>query len=140
MSKLSDFLKENMDISSKEVEVLVSPRFKDKDGNPLKFKIKPLTNTEFGDYQKRCTKMNFNGRKRETTFDSGVFNVMVVVNQCVDPNFKDSTFLKEIGVATPEQALNKVLLAGEIVELSNQITNISGFDVDINEKIDEAKN
>lgn len=140
MSVLKDFLLENADVISKEVEVPVSPRFKDKDGNLLKFKIRPMSGDEFGKYQKQCTTMNVMGKKKETSFDSGKFNVMCIVNHCIDPNFKEADFIKGLGVQSPEQAVSKVLLAGEIVELGNQISRISGFDVDINEEIENAKN
>lgn len=140
MSVLKDFLLENSDIISKEVEVPISPRFKDKDGNLLKFKIRPMSGEEFGKYQKQCTSITINNRKKETNFDSGKFNVMCIVNHCIDPNFKEADFLKGLGVQTPEQAVSKVLLAGEIVELGGQISSISGFDTDINEEIEKAKN
>ncbi len=140
MSVLKDFLIENAEVITKEVEVPVSSRFKDKDGNILKFKIRPMSGEEFGKYQKLCTNIKFAGKKKETSFDSGKFNVMCIVNHCVDPNFKEADFLKSLGVQTPEQAVSKVLLAGEIVELGNQISSISGFDLDINEEIENAKN
>lgn len=140
MSLLKDFLIENADAVNKEVEVPISPRFKDKDGKILKFKIKPMSGDEFGKYQKQCTTINMSGKKRETTFDSGKFNMLCIVNHCVDPDFKEADFLKGLGVQTPEQAVSKVLLAGEIVELGNQISKVSGFDVDINEEIENAKN
>ena len=140
MSVLKEFLVENSDIVGKEVEVPISPRFKDKDGNLLKFKIRPMTGDEFGKYQKQCTTINVNGRKKETSFDSGKFNLLCIVNHCVDPDFKEADFLKQLAVQTPEQAVSKTLLAGEIVELGNQISKISGFDVDINEEIEAAKN
>lgn len=140
MSALKDFLIENSDVITKEVEVPVSSRFKDKDGNLLKFKIKPMSGDEFGKYQKQCTVINFNNKKRETHFDSGKFNMMCIVNHCVDPNFKEADFLKSLSVQTPEQAVSKVLLAGEIVELGGQISSISGFDTDINEEVEKAKN
>ena len=66
MSALKEFLVENSDIVGKEVEVPISPRFKDKEGNLLKFKIRPMTGDEFGKYQKQCTTLNVNGRKKET--------------------------------------------------------------------------
>lgn len=140
MSVLKDFLLENADVITKEVEVAISSRFKDKDGNILKFKIRPMSGDEFGKYQKQCTSITFNNRKKETNFDSGKFNQMCIINHCVDPNFKDADLLKQLGVQTPEQAVSKVLLAGEIVELGNQISNISGFDTDINEEVEKAKN
>lgn len=140
MSKLKEFLLENADIITKEVEVPVSPRFKDEDGNLLKFKIKPMSGDDFGRYQKQCTSITINNRKKETKFDSAKFNIMSIVNHCVDPCFKDADLLKGLGVQTPEQAVSKVLLAGEIVELGSQINTISGFDTDINEEIEKAKN
>ena len=140
MSALKEFLVENSDIVGKEVEVPISPRFKDKEGNLLKFKIRPMTGDEFGKYQKQCTTINVNGRKKETIFDSGKFNLLCIINHCIDPDFKDVDFLKQLGVQTPEQAVSKTLLAGEIVELGNQVTKVSGFDTDINEEIEAAKN
>ena len=140
MSALKEFLVENSDIVGKEVEVPISPRFKDTEGNLLKFKIRPMTGDEFGKYQKQCTTINVNGRKKETIFDSGKFNLLCIINHCIDPDFKDADFLKQLGVQTPEQAVSKTLLAGEIVELGNQVTKVSGFDTDINEEIEKAKN
>ena len=99
-----------------------------------------MSGDEFGKYQKQCTTLNVMGKKKETSFDSGKFNVLCIVNHCLDPNFKEAELLKGLGVQTPEQAVSKVLLAGEIVELGNQISRISGFDTDINEEIENAKN
>ena len=140
MSLLKDFLLENSDVITKEVEVVVSSRFKDKEGNLLKFKVRPMSGDEFGKYQKQCTTISFNNKKRETKFDSAKFNILSIVNHCVDPNFKEADFLKSLGVQTPEDAVSKVLLAGEIGELGGQISSISGFDLDINEEIEKAKN
>lgn len=140
MSLLKDFLIENANITDKEIDVSVSKRFKGKDGKPLKFKIKPVSGEQFSDYQKRCSSIEFSNRKRTMQLDSGKFNNMIIINHCVDPDFKDAELIKSVGVQTAEQALQKLLLAGEIVELSQQISAISGFDEDINEEIDNAKN
>nr|DAT28970.1 MAG TPA: tail assembly chaperone protein [Caudoviricetes sp.] len=140
MSLLKDFLIENADIAEKEVEVIVSSRFKDKDGKILKFKIKPINGEQFGKYQKASTKIDLTSRKKETSFDSSKYNNIVITNHCVDPDFRDTSLLKSLNVQTPEQAISKVLLAGEIVELANQINTISGFDLDINDEIENAKN
>ena len=140
MSLLQDFLATNSNIDEIVEEVAISPRFKDAEGNLLKFKIRAMSGDEFGRFQKACTKIDTSSKKRTTEFDSGKFNVMCIVNCCIDPDFKDAEFLKKLGVVTPEQAVSKVLLAGEIVELGQQISTLSGFDVDINEEIQKAKN
>ena len=140
MSVLKEFLMENTNITDKEFEVKVSNRFKDKNGNQLKFKIKPVSGEQFGEYQKKCSTIEFTGKKRVATMDSNRFNNLVIINHCVDPDFKDAELIKSVGAQTPEQAIQKLLLAGEIAELATQISNISGFDVDINEEIENAKN
>lgn len=140
MSKLQDFLVQNKDVTVTPVEVAVSKRFVDENGSPLLFKIRPMTGEEFSEYQRKSTHMSFVGNKRQTSFDSGKFNMLCVINQCMDPCFTDAEFVKMCEVQTPEQAVSKVLLSGEIVELGTQITRISGFDTDIEEKVQEAKN
>lgn len=135
---LSEFLLENDDVSNVVQEVAISPRFRDKKGNLLKFKIRAMTQDEFGSYQKACTRLDAKGKKAD--FDSSRFNLMVVENHCVDPDFKSVDFLKKAKVNTAKEAINRMLLAGEVVELGTQITKLSGFDTDLNEEIEEAKN
>ena len=140
MSVLQDFLAENADLINEEQEVVVSKRFKDKNGNLIKFKVKPVNGEQFTQYQKECTKIEIIGRKQKSTFDSSKFNLTLVKNHCVDPDFKNADFLKKLNVLTPEQAIAKTLLAGEVITLGEKISAISGFDNDINEEIEEAKN
>ncbi|MBB6670281.1 phage tail assembly chaperone [Cohnella nanjingensis] len=136
MSALQDFLNSNP-IDQLTDDVVVSARFRDKDGNPLKFKIKGMTNREFDDIRRRCTEVK-KGRKVE--FDAHKFNTAVIINHTIVPDFKDAESIKKMGCTTPDEYLNKVLLAGEISELVNQIQKLSGFDVDMNELVEEAKN
>lgn len=140
MSLLKDFLLENANVTTDAVEVPVSKRFTDAKGNLMKFKVRPVTGDEFSDYQKKSTKVEMQGKKKVATMDSKVFNNLVIINHCIDPDFKDVEFIKQLNVQTPEQALQKTLLAGEIVELASRISDISGFDTDINDEIEEAKN
>jgi hypothetical protein len=136
MSTLQDFLNANP-VDNLTDEVVVSARFRDKDGKPLKFKIKAMTNKTFDDLRKRFTRV---GKGRKVEFDAAGFNTAVVIEHTLDPNFKDAESIKKLGCTTPEEYLNKVLLAGEMAELANQIQKLSGFDVDMNDLIEEAKN
>ena len=58
----------------------------------------------------------------------------------IEPNFKDADSIKKAGCQSPEQFLYKSLLAGEIAELAQQISALSGFDADMEEMVEEAKN
>ena len=113
-------------------EVIVSSRLA-----KFPFKIKGMTGPEFSEYQKLSTKIS---RHKKVEFDSKTFNELVVLNHTLNPNFRDAESIKKAGCATPEQFLYKSLLAGEINELAQQITALSGFDKDIEDTVEEAKN
>ena len=89
------------------------------------------------EYQKMSTKI---GKKRKVEFDSKTFNELVVLNHTLVPNFRDAESIKKAGCRTPEQFLYKSLLAGEISELAQEISALSGFDKDMDEEVEEAKN
>ncbi len=139
MSSLQDFLNVNP-VDNVTDDVIISDRFKDKDGNVMKFKIKAMTNDEFEEIRKAAASISTKKGKRTINFDTKRFNELVVINNTLDPNFKDAESIKKLGCITPEQYLNKVLLAGEIVELSQQIQTLSGFELEMDELVEEAKN
>lgn len=131
MSTLSQFLVQNP-VENLTSKVVVSNRLA---GYP--FTIKAMTNSEFSEYQKLST---LAGRHGKVDFNARRFNELVVINQTIEPNFKDAEVLKQAGCTTPEQFLNKSLLAGEIAELAQQISMLSGFDRDMEDTVEEAKN
>ncbi|MEK5235466.1 XkdN-like protein [Paenibacillus sp. FSL L8-0470] len=133
---LQDFLNANP-VDGLTEEVAVSPRFKDKDGKPLLFKIKAMTDAEFNDLRKGCTNVR-KGQKIE--FDSGRFNLQTVIRNTMEPNFKDAASIKSLGCNTPDEYVQKVLLAGEVATLAQRISELSGFDVDMSDLVEEAKN
>lgn len=136
MSKIMDFLMENT-VENLTDEVIVSDRFKDENGELLKFTIKAVPPEEFSALQKQCTVTK---KKGKVEFDSKKFNEQIAINYTIDPNFRDAESIKKMGVMTPEQFLNKVMLAGELSTLVESISNLSGFDQDIDELREEAKN
>ena len=131
MSTLIDFLIENP-VDNLTAEVIVSQRLA-----KFPFKIKGMTGPEFSEYQKLSTKI---GRHKKVEFDNKKFNEMVVLNHTVEPNFRDAESIKKAKCQSPEQFLYKSLLAGEISELAQEISALSGFDKDMEETVEEAKN
>ena len=131
MSKLLEFLVQNP-VDNVTEEIIVSTRLKE-----FPFKIKAMTGQEFSEYQKLATAF---GKKKKVSFDTATFNEQVVLHHTVEPNFRDAESIKAAGCLTPEQFLYRSLLAGEISELANKISVLSGFDSDIEESIEEAKN
>ena len=131
MSTLLQFLIENP-VDDLTAEVIVSNRLA-----KYPFKIRAMTGPEFSEYQKLATKI---GKNKKVEFNSKTFNEMVVLNHTVEPNFRDADTLKKAGCTSPEQFLYKSLLAGEISELAQQISSLSGFDKDMEDTVEEAKN
>lgn len=135
MSKLQAFLNTNP-IDNLTDEVIISERFIDEEGAPLKFKIRAMTMTEYEDIRKRSTVQ----KKKKVDFNLKHFNMEVIKKFSMDPNFKDKESLDEAGCLTADSYIEKVLLPGEIQELASQIIHLSGFDQDIESLKDEAKN
>ena len=129
MKSLDDFLS-LPDVEGLETEVFVSKRL----GN---FKIGALTANEHSEIMKRSKKIN---KKGEVEFDNNIFNSLVISATLISPDFSNAEFLKKAKCNTAKEFIAKKLLPGEIQELSNQILIFSGFDTDVNEEIEEAKN
>ncbi len=137
MSTLQEFLNANP-VDNLTAEVVVSDRFKDSEGNILKFKVRAMSSDEFEECRKKSMTVTA-GRRRNVELDLRKFNNAIVINCTLEPNFKDAESIQKLGCMTPEQYLNKVLLPGEIVELSSQIQKLSGFKT-MDDLVEEAKN
>ena len=136
MSKLLDFLTENP-VDNVTCEFVIGDRFKDKNGSFMKFKARAMTSKEYASYQKQALKVSNKGKSE---FDLARYYELIVINQTLDPNFKDAEAISKASCARPEEFLNKVMLAGEIDTLADKIIKASGFNVDVEELREEAKN
>lgn len=115
-------------------EVIVSDRFRDDDGELFKFKIKAMTQSVFEDIKKRAAFEFKNG------IDEDFLNCLIVIENTVEPSFKDSESLSVLGCSSSKQYLNRVLLSGEISFLAEEIIKLSGFDRGIDELAEDVKN
>ncbi|MFC4305801.1 phage tail assembly chaperone [Cohnella boryungensis] len=133
---LQEFLNANP-VDNLTDEVVVSPRFKDGEGRPLKFTIRAMTSQDFDGIRKASTEIR-KGRKVE--FDAQRFNLKTVINHTVVPDFKDAASIQKLGCRTPEEYVQRVLLAGEVTTLASEVQKLSGFDVEMEDLVEEAKN
>jgi hypothetical protein len=131
MSGLLDFLADHP-IDDLTEEIVISARLRD-----FKFTIKAMTGQDFDQYSKACRKI---GKKGKVDFDAARFNMMVILNHTVEPDFRSVKALDKAKCQTPEDFINKTLMAGEIAELAQAISRLSGFDQDISGLADEVKN
>lgn len=117
--------------------VEISNRLKCENGQNIKFKIRPILFEELNRLKKKATFISKDGMMN---IDEGYLNTLCIIEATIEPSFKDSNSINKLNVNTPEQYLNKVLLAGEIENLIKEILNISGFVDNFEGLVDDIKN
>ena len=128
---LVQFLAQNQ-IEGITKEVCIGGRLKG-----FTFKIKPMNSNQFYKYQQLSTAI---GKDKNVKFNSGRFNELVILNHVIEPNLRSTDVLSSAGCGTPEEYLNKVFLAGELIELSDKISQISGFNQSDEQLEEQVKN
>ena len=124
MSNFSAFLHP---VSAGEKEIVISNRFQDKNGEPVPFKIRALTQEENDKITRQATRQTkVNGQTVEK-LDSVDFSRRMVVAATVEPDFRAKELCDAYGVLDPLLVPGKMLLSGEYARLMNAITDLSGF-------------
>lgn len=147
MSELELFFADNV-ADVEEVGYVVSERFKDKKGNPLEWKLRPVSAEKNNELKKLATKtVQVTGKPGQyrQNFDGNKFTEMLTTATVVYPDLNNASlqdsWSKKTGesIMTAEQLLSVMLLSGEYDGLTSKVTEINGYN-DINNKVDEAKN
>lgn len=129
MSKLEEFLDlEDVADIKKSISVNIG-------GKLFDLVIRPITESEHHEFQKRSNVFN----KNKVTFDSGKYSSLVLEACIVEPDFKNSDFLKKAGCVSAGEFLDKKFPAGVISDITHEITKLSGFD-SYDVEIENAKN
>lgn len=138
MSNLSSFLKQNRK-DDKVIKYVASNSFVDEKGKPIAWEIRPLKSKDIESIRDASTKIVKNGK--EVKFDNSKFNRMIAVACTVYPDLTNKELQDSYGVMDAEQLILELLdKAGEYQAYINKIFDISGYDKDMNELVEEAKN
>jgi len=123
-----------------ESQRAVSKRWRDEHGEPLKFRARAIDEAENARIRKASTKIvNHRGERQEQRDTAQYMNNLILA--CVTyPDLNDAELQQAYGVMTAGDLLRKMLLPGEYGELASWITELCGFDEDLNDLVDEAKN
>ncbi|MEK5415255.1 MULTISPECIES: phage tail assembly chaperone [unclassified Paenibacillus] len=140
MSDFTAFYAQNAAVETTE-DFVVSPRFKDKDGKAIPWKLRSITEEENKELRKAATKRT-KGKYGQFTseMDANEYMAKMVVASVSYPDLKNAEIQKSYGVLGSEVLLRKMLLPGEFSALSERVQTLNGFDQDINEQIEEVKN
>ncbi|MFH5185723.1 phage portal protein [Paenibacillus sp. TAB 01] len=140
MSTLSAFFAQNVAMETTE-DVIVSERFKDEQGNPIPWKLQAISEDQNDALRKAATKrVKGRGGQHVTETDQTEYLARLAAASVVFPNLKDGELQNSYGVRGAEVLIRRMLLAGEYANLLLKVQEINGFDNDINELVEEAKN
>ena len=129
MSKLDDFLGLT-DVSEVRKVIPINVG-----GTVLEITIKPVSEEEHSEFQKRCQVFN----KNKMTFDTAKYNNLILESCIVEPNFSSEEFLRKAKCQTASEFINKKFPAGVVSDIAVEIQKISGFD-SYEMEVENAKN
>lgn len=147
MTDLELFFADNV-ADADEINVVVSERFKDKDGKPVEWTLRPITAEKNNELKKAATKtVQVTGKPGQfrKEFDGNKYNEMLTAATIVNPDLNNAKLQDSWGaktgtkIMTAEQLLSAMLLSGEFDTLAAKVLEINGY-TDINEEVEEAKN
>ena len=112
-----------MEMPTRGVEM---PRLSEVLGEQFKVTCKAIDGERYADIQRSAIDLNKKGALRNINLYE--MQVITLIEGVVEPSMKDERLLGYFGVVTPKELVKKLFLAGEIAELSNVITELSGYE------------
>ena len=141
MSDFAVFMAGNA-VKDETVKFVASKRFKVK-GKPIEWEIRAIDSDKDELLRKECTKRVPIAGKRgqynnETDTDKYIGKMCVACT--VYPNLNDAELQDSYGVKSADALLKKMLLPGEYTEYKAKVMEINGYDMSMEELVDDAKN
>lgn len=138
---LEAFLKKNKRVRG-NVEYAVSKDFVDEGGLPAKWVLRAISTAENERIREDCTReVQEKGGGYRARVDTGAYMAKLAAACVVEPNLYDAALQDSYGVKTPEALLKEMVDSpGEYAELMRFISKLNGFDGELGEEVDQAKN
>lgn len=129
-------------IKIEEQEYVASKRFIGKDGKPIPWRLRVLTNDELDDMTRRCKKKEFIPKTREykVSVDNVKLELEMICASVVYPNLNDANLQDSYGTVGAEATVKAMLTPGEYSDLARAVTEVAGFQMGMNEQVRTAKN
>ncbi len=122
-----------------EIEYVASKRFKDKERNYEKWKLKTITADENDAIRKQCYKQIQVGKRMKQEFDTVRYLELLADKCVVYPDLHNVELQNHYGEMDAIKLLKKHLLnPGEYDDLMQKIQEINGYSLD--DAVEEAKN
>ena len=124
------------------VKYVASKRFV-QNKKPVEWELQAVSSSTDEAIRKECTKKVPIAGKRgqynqETDVDKYIGKLCVACT--VYPNLNDAELQDSYGVKSGDELLKKMLLPGEYTEYKAKVMEVNGYDMSMEELVDEAKN
>ena len=141
MSDFSVFMAGNV-TKDEVVKYVASKRFAVK-GKPVEWELKAVNSDLDEVIRKECTKkVPIAGKRGQFTqeTDTDKYIAKLCVACTVYHNLNDAALQDSYGVKSGDELLKKMLLPGEYTEYKAKVMEVNGYDMSMEELVDEAKN
>lgn len=132
---LAAFLKP-VEVENELVEV--SDRYRDEDGKPVKWEIRAITSKENDQLMRKHTKRD--KKTKQEIFNRTSYTNDLVASAVVYPDLKNAELQNAYGVLGEVELLQKMLIMGEFMKLSEEVQKISGLDIEDEDQVEAIKN
>lgn len=142
MNNLKSFLAGNA-IKVENIKYVASKRFVDKEGNPIPWEIKAISNIEDEEIRNSCTKKVQVPGKTGTYIPEIDFNNYAgkLAAACtLYPDLLNAELQDSYHVTKDDDLLKAMLTPGEYIQYITKVQEINGFGSNINDLVEEAKN
>lgn len=140
MNNLQAFFAQNAE-KVETVKEVISTRFKDEKGNHIPFEFRPISSEENKNIRKACTKkIRVKKGVYQDELDADAYTDKFLAASIIFPNLKDVELQKSYNVLGEVDLLRAMLLPGEYTEASLIAQSVNGYDRDMNDLVEEAKN
>lgn len=143
MSKFSRFMKQNK-IKKENTTFAPTKSLLDENGEPIKFIIKPLTTKENEDIREACTvDIPVTGKPNifRPKLNTSKYLAKMLCSCIIEPNLFDKELQDSYGVMTPEDLIKEMIDdPGEYQDFVVFVQDFNGFNVTLENKVDDAKN
>ena len=137
MSNFQDFLMESFE----DVEVI--ERTLKIGGKDRLLKFKPMSAARGDELRKKCRKTSIVKGQKIIETDQDRYVANLIIETTVHPDFKNAELQKSWGVIGAEELLKAMkikMIDGEYSVLSDAVAEVNGYDLNMQELIEEAKN
>lgn len=141
MSDFSVFMAGNT-ANTETVKYVASKRFVVK-GKPVEWELKPVSSELDETIRKECTKrVPIPGKRgqfnQETDTDKYIAKLCVACT--VYPDLNNAELQDSYGVKDGTSLIKKLLLPGEYTEYKSKVMEVNGYDMSMEELVEDAKN